>query len=268
MKVQKLKDSKRILIVSSEFPPQPGGIGNHAWNLANQLSIYGLDVTVFTDSRGTKLDEEITFDAAQAFTLKRVARKKPLILTYLNRLLSVRKLLKSSKPDVLILSGKFSVWMSVFFRKTCKVFVVVHGSELNLKNKIGSRLLNLGLQKCDKIIAVSNFTKSLLEERFQKKATVIFNGFRPIIGQIEKTAVKKDTVLNLITVGSLSQRKGQHNVIKALPILKKSFEKIHYHMVGAPVIQEDLQQLAYKLGVLDNVTFHGVVNDEELGVLL
>ena len=33
-----MKKKKNILIFSSEFPPGPGGIGNHAFNLAKGLS--------------------------------------------------------------------------------------------------------------------------------------------------------------------------------------------------------------------------------------
>ena len=33
-----MSNHKNILIFSSEFPPGPGGIGNHAFNLAKALS--------------------------------------------------------------------------------------------------------------------------------------------------------------------------------------------------------------------------------------
>ena len=33
----------KILIISSEFPPGPGGIGNHAFNISNEFTFNNLD---------------------------------------------------------------------------------------------------------------------------------------------------------------------------------------------------------------------------------
>ena len=60
----------------------------------------------------------------------------------------------------------------------------------------------------------------------------------------------------LITVGALSQRKGQHNVISKLPFLIEDYPNIHYHMVGTPSEKEKLTALANNLKVIDNITFH------------
>ena len=41
-------DTPRLLLLSSEFPPGPGGIGTHAYQLARQLTARGWAVTVVT----------------------------------------------------------------------------------------------------------------------------------------------------------------------------------------------------------------------------
>jgi phosphatidyl-myo-inositol dimannoside synthase len=41
----------KIVILSSEFPPGPGGIGDHAYNLAEQLVEKKCDVTVISEYR-------------------------------------------------------------------------------------------------------------------------------------------------------------------------------------------------------------------------
>ncbi len=48
-----------IVIVSSEFPPQPGGIGNHAYYLGLYLAKNGYTVTVIADQR--------SFDATDGY---------------------------------------------------------------------------------------------------------------------------------------------------------------------------------------------------------
>ena len=46
-----MSNHKNILIFSSEFPPGPGGIGNHAFNLAKALSKVSFKVKVLTPIR-------------------------------------------------------------------------------------------------------------------------------------------------------------------------------------------------------------------------
>ena len=40
----------KILIISSEFPPGPGGIGNHGFNISNELTKRGYRVIINTIS--------------------------------------------------------------------------------------------------------------------------------------------------------------------------------------------------------------------------
>ena len=42
---------KNILLVTSEFPPLPGGIGKHAFDLATSLAELGHNICVFTNAR-------------------------------------------------------------------------------------------------------------------------------------------------------------------------------------------------------------------------
>ena len=105
----------------------------------------------------------------------------------------------------------------------------------------------MSLARFDKIIAVSNFTKSLVNDLNLRNIEVICNGFE--INNNDIPAVMKlKGFPNLITVGSVSDRKGQQNVIKAIPYLLKKYPKLHYHIVGTPLeknkflkIAEDLQ---------------------------
>jgi phosphatidylinositol alpha-1,6-mannosyltransferase len=41
--------SKKILIITSEFPPNVGGIGNHAYSIAKYLCIENYEVSVLAD---------------------------------------------------------------------------------------------------------------------------------------------------------------------------------------------------------------------------
>ena len=52
----------KILIISSEFPPGPGGIGNHAFNISSQLFKRGYQIIVNTKSDYVNENQEIMFD--------------------------------------------------------------------------------------------------------------------------------------------------------------------------------------------------------------
>ncbi len=61
----------------------------------------------------------------------------------------------------------------------------------------------------------------------------------------------------------LLSAKGQHNVIKALPLLLKHYPDLKYHIVGIPTEKERLEKLALNLGVEEAIVFFGKVSEEE-----
>lgn len=256
----------KTLILASEFPPQPGGIGNHAYNLAKELQTNSFQVQLVCDTRSTNGEEEKNFDKGLSFQVNRIPRKKIIFLSYLNRINIAFKLTKSN--EIIICSGKFSLWLgaflSFFFKR--KFIAVIHGSEVRLSSIILRKFTDLSLKRFYKIIAVSNYTKSLVSHLTLKNIEVIPNGFE----MVYETPIKviKDPVPVLITVGNVSQRKGQHNVINALPTLLKKYPDLKYHIVGIPTEKEKLQQLALNLGVENAIVFYGMVTDIEKKELL
>lgn len=94
------------------------------------------------------------------------------------------------------------------------------------------------------------------------KVEVINNGFIPARFEI-KHQLKNSNFPVLTTVGHVKQRKGQQNVINALPDLIKTYPQLVYNMVGIPTEKEQLLILAKKLKVDNHVIFHGAVSEEE-----
>ncbi|AFL81712.1 glycosyltransferase [Aequorivita sublithincola DSM 14238] len=256
----------KILILTSEFPPQPGGIGNHAYNLAKGLQGNGFEVKLVCDTRSTNGDAEKLFDKNLSFEVVRIPRQKIIFISYLNRIKTAFSL--TSKSEMIICSGKFSLWLgaflSFFFKR--KFIAIIHGSEIQLPITVLRKLTDLSLKRFDKIIAVSNYTKSLVSHLNLNSIEVIPNGFE--IKQPESLPSKSNPVPVLITVGNVTQRKGQHNVINALPILLKKYPDLKYHIVGIPTERAKLGQLALHLGVEKAVVFFGKVSEEEKMKLL
>ena len=102
-------NKERLLIITSEFPPQPGGIGNHAFNLAKQLQLQGCNVTALVDMRSKNGFEEQQFDATLPFKVVRIKRYRIILFTYLKRIFTYRSLV--TKSAMILATGKFPLWM-------------------------------------------------------------------------------------------------------------------------------------------------------------
>lgn len=254
---------KKILVLTSEFPPLPGGIGNHAFFLSKYLIKKGFLVTVITDIRSSK--EDVDFDAKQDFKIIRIKRN---YFTYLNRVF--KAIINAEKKNVIICSGKFSLWLGAilqyaFSRK--KYVAILHGTELTAGGFFSKKFTKWSLRKFDKLIAVSEFTKQItLKIQPSLKIIVINNGVE--INSINSFERNKSEDLNLVTVGNLTQRKGQQNVIKSLPKIVEKYPKMQYHCIGIPTEKDYLVQLAKELNVLPFITFYGALPDDKKNAIL
>ncbi|MDT0295728.1 glycosyltransferase family 4 protein [Mesonia ostreae] len=258
-----MKTKTKLLLITSEFPPQPGGIGNHAWQLAKNFAERGFQVGVITDQRSAEGKEEELFDAAQDFEVYRTPRHSPILKTYVERWRKLKQLTK--KYDVFIFSGKYSLWMGGALKISSQQqkIAVLHGSELGLSSSLLKKLTLWSIRQMHEVVAVSNYTASLVNELNLKNISVFLNGFEMALPkdiQVPKSVSKN---LQLITVGNLSQRKGQHNVVKALPKLLKKFPQLTYHIVGIPTEAEQLITLAQELNVAEHLKIHGQVSEKK-----
>ena len=263
----KLVSKKSILILTTEFPPLPGGIGVHAQQMATHLSAQGCEVTLIADQR-TDTPVEADYDAQQQFTIKRVAMQQPRWPMYFKRLRLLFALAKAH--EVVIASGKFALWavawMRLWHRK--KTLAVIHGSEVNFKSPILKYSIRLALRHFDTLIAVSRHTASFVKP-YHPNVVVILNGFDPQKWS-EPAAPKQPSQSYpiLITLGNVTERKGQANVVRQLPALLKVFPKLHYHCVGIPTEAEELTAIARSLGVEESITVHGRLPDVQVEGLL
>ncbi|MBV1923518.1 MAG: glycosyltransferase family 4 protein [Flavobacteriaceae bacterium] len=256
-------NSNKLLLITSEFPPQPGGIGNHALNLADSLQKEGMNITVLTNLRSENGVPEAKFDGDLKFEVKRVKRRKVIWISYFTRFIKAMQLIRNA--DTVLASGKFSLWL-VFFLKLFykkKYVAIIHGSELMLSNTFLKKFTNKCLTKFESIVAVSNYTKSLISDLNLENIKVIPNGFSILKRDARDEIHQKPEQLNLITVGNVTQRKGQHNVINAIPELLKSYPNLKYNIVGIPTEKDKIKILVNDLGVEKNVEFYGKVSEEK-----
>ena len=106
----------KILFISSEFPPGPGGIGNHAYNISNELTKRGYKIIINTKSDYVSQKQEVMFDKDCRFKIYRFKRKKIIFLSWINRLIRIRKTILRYKIKHVIISGEFSIWIIPFIK--------------------------------------------------------------------------------------------------------------------------------------------------------
>lgn len=68
----------------------------------------------------------------------------------------------------------------------------------------------------------------------------------------------------VLTVGRLQRRKGHDNFIRALPQIKQSIPNVLYAIVGSGPMYQELNELAARLNVQDNIIFHGEMTDQDM----
>ncbi len=262
----------KILVVSSEFPPGPGGIGNHAYSLCKFLVAAGHKVHLVADSNYATQSEVMEFDRNMKYpmVIKRIERKG--WITYINRIKAIRSQLNTNEFDGIIYSGKFSLWMCGLFNSLgvkMKTLAVLHGSEVKPTNLLLKLVTNWGIKNADYLVPVSGFTHGLLNENLQKRPfEIIPNGidldeFEDLNKASEQLSYELSGDPVLLTVGNVTPRKGQHRIIKAMPSILEQYPGAHYHIVGLPSYQKEFEEIAKHLGVSDAVTFHGRLPQRE-----
>lgn len=79
-----------------------------------------------------------------------------------------------------------------------------------------------------------------------------------------KREVKKDPILQILTIGRLHWKKGLEYTLQALSAFNKKNIAFHYTIIGEGVEKEKLIFAAHQLGLTEKVTFAGKVTHQEV----
>tara|TARA_Y100001968_G_C19412926_1_gene747366 strand:+ start:348 stop:1463 length:1116 start_codon:yes stop_codon:yes gene_type:complete len=261
-------DIKNIIYISTEFPPGPGGIGSHTYNLSKNLNFY-FSTHVLTVSDYASINECVLFDKKEKIYIHRFKRYKSKYFTIIKRLFDIYWHLKKYDYTHCIVSGRFALYISIFIKKIfirTKILGVFHGSELLSKNKIATFLLYKSIKSLDSIISVSKYTEKLIPIKINNNSKhIVPNGVNIEINNLTNDCTSKIAGSPiLLTVGSLTNRKGQINIIDSLPTIIKKYPNVHYHCIGLLIEKEELLFKIKKLNLEKFVTLHGYLSNNEL----
>lgn len=261
---------KILVLATAWFPPKVSGEAN----ILKQIpEYYPAEKVVYLAS---KLEGSAAFDdafAAKVYRLKHFKEESNLISRILGTI-EVSHYMIREKPDVIIVgngSNAFIVKNALqIIGSKIPYIVLIHGTELLTLGK-NNRALSSYI-KASRIVANSNYTKSLAAERGIPISTisVIRPGcdpgkFCPGLNTVDlRKKLNLDGKKVILTVGGLVIRKGQDMIIKSLHKLKETVPNVHYLIAGTGTYAENLKLLCGELDVNDAVTFLGYIPDEDL----
>lgn len=263
-----------MLVVSSELPPGPGGIGAHAEAVATGLLALGWEVAVLGSQDYVDDATRRAHNAGLPVTVSTFPSGGSTVLRPIRRWRLLRRVLADHRPDVVLATGGRCLWLcALALRRKGPGFVaVVHGTELG--GPTWQRALTRrSLDQARKVVAVSRFTADLATDLGvdAQRIEVIPNGadgdrFRPDPERRRRFRARHglgDRPL-VLTVGNVTRRKGQHVLVEALPRVVERVPDVRYVLVGRPSEADRLVARAEALGVADHVVVLGQVDADEV----
>jgi len=264
----------KVLILSIEFPPGPGGLGTYAYQTASHLLQLGCQVVVATHQTHAPQDDIVEFNYHQVFPIYPLPFRGPIFIEAVERLVITMRAIRKHHPDLLIAFGRQAVWLGPCATQISKIPLIATGtgSEFLPREFHWVYLTRWAYRKVRKVIFISQFTQKLAANygfQFTDSAIIplgaddrLYHPGLPVDQLREKLNLLGKRII--LTVGQVSQRKAQDIVLRAMPEILKRVPDAVYLIAGLPSLQQPFQALAAELGVTEQVRFLGVVDQEDL----
>jgi phosphatidylinositol alpha-1,6-mannosyltransferase len=248
-------ERRRLLILTPDFPPAPGGIQVVAHRLATGIEGFATSV-VAPDAPGAA-----AFDAQSGVPTYRV-RGGAALRGGRNALLNAAALAYAARlrPDVTLSAHIVTSPAAAAIRWALRARTVqyFHAEEIGAK----PRLAAFAARNADASIAVSAYTAGLVAARGATgpSLTVIGNG-TDVPSETTPLPVERPTIL---TIARIEERyKGHDTMIRALPLVLAKVPDAQWVVVGDGSLRAGLEQLAASHGVAGHVRFLGALGDEQ-----
>lgn len=293
-----------VLMFGWEFPPfNSGGLGVACFGLTKALSsenvkVYfvlprKLDIKVnfatllFADNKPANPNDPLTQGYITSGEYQKTAGLYPssrygnsLIEEVINYAVLSKAIAKKTNFDIIHAHDWLSFLAGVEAKKlTGKPLIVhVHATEFDRSgggdiNPMVYSIEKLGMEKADEVIAVSNYTKNIIIEKYginPDKITVVHNGLEPLIkdDQVPQSDLlegyKKRGYKIVLFVGRLTLQKGPDYFIKTAKKVLEYNPKVMFVMAGAGDMEKQIIAQSLECGISDNVIFTGFLRGEEL----
>ena len=266
----------KVAMIGWEYPPfKVGGLGTHCYGLTRALADIGVNVDFYMPKlhsgkiKGKKNLRIIEVGEGSILPYDRPT-EQPLtgenffdsVYEY-NRLCSEKV---NGDYDLVHCHDWLTVDAGIAVKKKLGIpmILTVHSTEYDRSGGIypNEWFINIekrGMENADKIIAVSNFTKRTIVEKYgipEEKIRVIHNAVNPVGAGNNKRKI-------ILFLGRLTIQKGAEFFLRAA---KKVLEKedCTFVVAGYGEMLPKLIDLSINLGIANRVMFTGPITDEEV----
>lgn len=265
-----------ILIVTSDFKPNPGGIAEFTHQLAHHWQLGGDSVMVLSPRIDPKSDAD--FDARSLYRVKRFDYSVPALGKVRRARVAHSALMdavREHSADLILnnSAGNLASFCWLVSRTTGIPFcLLAHGRDVNRSIPWTWRMKQwVVLRGTARVFCNSSCTARAAESRGARseRITVVNPGFS-LDGLEAPTAeqcaiAKRQLGLTgrkvVLTVGRLVERKGNDKIIEALPMVRREISDVLYVVVGGGPCENTLMRRVRDLGLEDQVRFAGYVPD-------
>jgi len=252
----------KLLLVTNDWPPRVGGIQSYLWNIYRRLPSHGIDVRVLAPHGDDGFDATSSVE-----TVRRDGS-----LWWNSRGLERQVGALSRDVDVVAYGAVLPMNLSA---RVVSAPVVVHtyGFEVAWARLPGARaVLRRIADRATLVTTLSDYTGRFIARalgervRVHKLPTgVELDRFNPEVSGMQVRARHGLGDRRVVTcVSRLVARKGQDQIIRALPAVRARVPEAAALIVGDGPYRARLQRLAATAGVVDAVVFTGEVPNEEL----
>jgi phosphatidyl-myo-inositol dimannoside synthase len=245
----------RLLILTPDFPPAPGGIQVMAHRLATGMK--GFETRVLAlDSPGAR-----SFDSDGSLAVRRV-RASAAPRGPRNALLNVAALADALmfRPDVtlsmhIVASPAAATIRRWLGKPTVQYF---HAEEIGTKPKLAA----FAVARADEVVAVSMYTADLISATGAVPASLRL--IPPGVDIPSDPTPQPADRPTFVTIARLEERyKGHDVMVRALALVRAKVPDAQWIVIGDGSLREGLEQQARSCGVADSVRFLGTISDKE-----
>ena len=265
---------KKILIVTNDFGPRAGGIETFVIGLLERIK--GHEVTVFTSQQ----DDTSVYDQQwlDKFGVRVIRDQSKILLPSWRVTRAAQKIVAAKNIDVVVFGAAAPLaLMSPSLRKSGvkKIIALTHGHEVWWAKifPFNFAIKRIG-KSVDHLTYLGEFTHQAISKALSRKSATEMVKIAPgidtahFIPQPDAMQKRKELGLQdkkiIISVGRLVHRKGQDNLIQAMPAVLKKIPNAHLLLVGEGPYRKHLEKLVMKSSLEQNVTFAGRIMYDRL----
>jgi len=264
----------RILLVTNDFPPRPGGIQSYLENLVGELVKTGTHMlTVYAPK--WKGCEAFDVEAAQS-SYDVVRHPTTLMVPEPSVAVRMRRLIADRDVDTVWFGAAAPLALLAPLARhagASRVIASTHGHEVgwSMLPLARTALRRIG-NDTDVVTFVSHYTRDRFASAFGPRAALEHLAPGVDTARFEPNSVARAELRARYRVGErpvilclsrLVPRKGQDMLIRALPAIRQRIDGAALVIVGGGPYRSTLHRLAHEFGVAEHVVFtDGVPGDE------